>query len=43
MSVAAIVGGRATVEATEEEFARFVQAEIAKWAKVIRDAHVTLN
>ena len=28
---------------TPEEFARFVQGEIAKWAKVIRDANVTLN
>ncbi|MCC7081361.1 MAG: tripartite tricarboxylate transporter substrate binding protein [Burkholderiales bacterium] len=28
---------------TPEELARFVQAEIAKWAKVIRDANVTLN
>jgi tripartite-type tricarboxylate transporter receptor subunit TctC len=28
---------------TPEEFARFVRSEIAKWAKVIRDAHVSLN
>ena len=28
---------------TSEELARFVQAEVAKWAKVIRDANVTLN
>jgi tripartite-type tricarboxylate transporter receptor subunit TctC len=28
---------------TPEEFARFVEREGAKWAKVIRDAHVTLN
>ncbi len=28
---------------TPEEFAQFVQSEIAKWAKVIRDANVTLN
>ncbi|MPZ45239.1 MAG: tripartite tricarboxylate transporter substrate binding protein [Betaproteobacteria bacterium] len=28
---------------TPEELARFVKAEVAKWAKVIRDANVTLN
>ena len=28
---------------TPEEFAQFVQGEVAKWAKVIRDANVTLN
>jgi len=28
---------------TPEDLGRFIQSEVAKWAKVIRDAHVTLN
>lgn len=35
--------GAQPAPSTPEEFARFVQAEITKWAKVIRDANVTLN
>jgi tripartite-type tricarboxylate transporter receptor subunit TctC len=35
--------GAQPAPSTPDEFARFVQAEVTKWAKVIRDANVTLN
>lgn len=35
--------GAQPAPSTPEELARFVKAEVAKWAKVIRDANVTLN
>jgi tripartite-type tricarboxylate transporter receptor subunit TctC len=35
--------GAQPAASTPEEFARFLQAEVAKWAKVVRDANVTLN
>jgi tripartite-type tricarboxylate transporter receptor subunit TctC len=35
--------GAEAVPTTPEEFAAFQKKEIAKWGKVIRDAHVTVN
>lgn len=32
-----------TVANTPEEFAKFVRTDIARWAKVIRDAHVKVD
>ena len=28
---------------TPEEFARYMKSEIAKWAKVIRESHISLD
>ena len=35
--------GAETLESTPEEFARFVRDDLAKWSKVVRDAHIKLE
>jgi tripartite-type tricarboxylate transporter receptor subunit TctC len=35
--------GSTTVGSTPEELTRYLQAEIAKWASVIRDANIRLD
>ncbi len=40
---ALLVQGAEAVPTTPEEFAAFQKKEIAKWGKVIREAHVTVN
>jgi tripartite-type tricarboxylate transporter receptor subunit TctC len=40
---ALLAQGAEAVPNTPEEFAAFQQSEIAKWSKVIRDAHIVAH
>ena len=35
--------GAEPIGSTQEQFARHIQAELAKWNKIVADAHVTIN